>query len=534
MPKFKIFLLSLFAALAFVGKSFALVTQNQTDKVDSTFISESVMINNYQPFEVLIKFEMKNGWHIFAQDPGDIGRPTQVEWNLPEGYKVEDVTWSRPERFETDGIVQYGYAKTAYYRAKIVPVDRPEPSIELGVDVSWLACKDECIPEKFSRSLRFKVTKLNPAPSKLWREENQRAEKSFQAKTQAENEEYNFLLVLLMAFGGGLILNFMPCIFPILTIKAISLVQSRYNHRAMRVESLLYLAGVVASFLIVASILVVLRAQGEHIGWGFQLQSPIFVSIILIVFVLVFLMLLDVVNIRNPFANKIGRISMKRRRLNAFVTGFFAVLIASPCTAPFMGIAIGYTLTQPVYIYYPVFLALSIGYALPFTMVGFFPKLLYKILPKPGKWMAVLKRIFAVPVFLTCVWLIWLLHNQTNVVQLDEIETIHWEKYNSATVDKLVAEGKPVFIDFTAKWCITCLANERFVLQSQSFAEAVKNRQIRIFKADWTNEDPEITMALAYYGRNSIPLYVYYDGKNQDYKIMPQILTGSILDQYLK
>lgn len=287
---------------------------------------------------------------------------------------MKDARWSVPERFETDGIVQFGYSGTAYYKTTVVPLPRPERRIEIPLQVSWLACREECIPEKFSLVLSFEVTDLNPAPGSVFKSALAAAEKSFVRAPQSPSSsgDVSFPVVLLLAFVGGLILNFMPCIFPILTLKAISLVQGRLNHRQMRIDSLLYLAGVVLSFMIIAGILAFLRAQGEHIGWGFQLQSPVFVAVILVIFVIVFFLLLDLIKVRNPFADRLGRISMSNRRIGAFATGFFAVLIASPCTAPFMGIAIGYTLMQPLYVYLPVFLSLSLGYALPFTLVGFF------------------------------------------------------------------------------------------------------------------------------------------------------------------
>ena len=217
---------------------------------------------------------------------------------------------------------------------------------------------------------------------------------------------------------------------------------------------------------------------------------------------------------------------MSNRRIGAFATGFFAVLIASPCTAPFMGIAIGYTLMQPLYVYLPVFLSLSLGYALPFTLVGFFPKVLHKMLPRPGKWMDILKKVFAIPVFLTCLWLVWVLYNQTGRHAADTASTAEWQPYNARKVAELVDKGEPVFINFTAKWCITCLANERLAFSSKEFSDLISLRKIHIFKADWTNESEEITKALAAYGRNSIPLYVYYDGKSRQYVILPQLLKG--------
>lgn len=345
-------------------------------------------------------------------------------------------------------------------------------------------------------------------------------------------ENQGLLTIMLMAFLGGIVLNLMPCIFPILSIKAIALVQGAYNRRSARVEAFIYMAGVVVCFLLMATVLIWLRQQGEHIGWGFQLQSPIFVTVMIIIFFIVFLMLMDLINFRNPFANRVGRISFAKQKVNAFFTGFFAVLIASPCTAPFMGIAIGYTLAKPVYVYYPVFLALSVGYALPFTLIGMFPELLARILPKPGRWMSVLKKIFAIPVLMTCFWLMWVLSHLTGNDKLIE-DNLHWQPYNEQQITALVNKGKPVFIDFTAKWCITCLANEKMALETDRFAELVKSRKINLFKADWTNKDQHIADALARYGRNSIPLYVYYGRDADEYVILPQLLTPGIVEKYL-
>lgn len=525
-------LIILIITLIFTDKSYAFVLTDKTDKVDISIIPISDKINTEQNFDVLVKFKMKNGWHIFAQNPGDIGLPTTIDWKLPYEYKLENIRWSDYEAFGDAEIMQYGYGDIAYYEATIIPSKEVLNKASFTTDISWLACKDECVPEKKTFTFSLPVTKNNIFPLKTWEEAKKNADKITQ-EVVPNNAASNILLVIIMAFLGGIVLNFMPCIFPILSIKAISLIQTRHSRKNRMIEAFLYMAGVVASFMIIATILVFLRSQGEHIGWGFQLQSPIFVSIMIVIFFIIFLMLMDIVNIRNPFANKVGRISFSRQRINAFVTGFFAVLIASPCTAPFMGIAIGYTLSAPIYVYYPVFLSLSLGYALPFTLIGMFPRVIHRILPHPGKWMDTLKKIFAIPVLLTCVWLIWVLNNQMSIKVDGATEAIKWEVYNENEVSKLVAQGKPVFIDFTAKWCITCLANEKISLQSDKFINIIKEKKIYTFKADWTNRDPLISKALEKYGRNSIPLYIYYNGKNNESKILPQLLTPSILEEYL-
>lgn len=533
VKKIGLYLAVLGMVLACCGKSFAFMQDYETDRVKVSLLTSFNEINPKQNLDVLVRFEMKNGWHIFAQNPGDIGLPTLIGWQLPKGFELGQVKWSRYQKFDMDGIVQYGYAHTAYYQTSIKPAAAAAGDVRFSGKITWLACQEECVPEKFLFDFSLPVTNQTQTTNADFEKASVAAEKLF-ADVPDNIQSQTLWGILLMAFLGGIILNFMPCIFPILTIKAISLAQGSINKTKSRIEALIYMGGVIASFLLIATLLVWLRSTGEQIGWGFQLQSPLFVIVMIVIFFIIFLMLLDVVNIKNPFANKVGRISFARRKANAFFTGFFAVLIASPCTAPFMGIAIGYTLSQPIYVYYPVFLALSVGYALPFTLASMFPKAVHKVLPKPGRWMEILKKVFAIPVFLTCIWLVWVLCNQMHMPAPKDANSLHWEKFDVRKVETLVQKGKPVFIDFTAKWCITCLMNKKFSLQSETFSALVKENDIALFEADWTNYDEDISKALETYGRNSIPLYVYYGGNGNAYKVLPQLLTPSILEEELK
>ena len=626
------------AVFPFFSDAFAVIVEGKTDKVTVSVFIDSKEINPKQDVEVLIRLQMHDDWHTYWTNPGDAGLSTQIKWQLPDGYAVEKPIFSRPQKFMFDGLVMYGYNDVAYLRTKIKQLKdnlTDGDSKSFSVTVSWLACRDVCVPEtvklsfvlpinnnqseisheeiaelkvsesffsKFSDwralyevkngnrllinidSYSLDIAKdvknvlfiphqkdiiVNSAEQKIGYDGNGRFSleiplenvdfdklsgvlllsdadgdtgyevildkgKNLNAYDPLDYEDQGLWLIMLMAFAGGLILNLMPCIFPILTIKVISLVQSPYNKYKARIESLLYFFGVVFSFFLIATILIWLRSGGEQIGWGFQLQSPVFVVVMIVVFTVIFLMLLDVVNLRSSLVNRVGKISFKRQKINAFMTGFLAVLIASPCTGPFMGIAIGYTLAKPIYICYPVFLALSVGYALPFALAGLFPNFIHRFLPKPGRWMDVLKKIFAIPVLLTIVWLFWVLFSQIEVKSGDRVGEILWRPYNRDEVAQAVASGEKVFLDFTAKWCITCLANEKIALHSKEFERLVKNEKILLFKADWTTHSSEIAQSLADYGRNSIPLYVYYNGEGNNYEILPQLLTPGILEKYLK
>ena len=222
----------------------------------------------------------------------------------------------------------------------------------------------------------------------------------------------------------------------------------------------------------------------------------------------------------------------KSKKRNSFMTGLLAVVIATPCTAPFMGAAIAYALMAPIYIYVPVFFALGCGYALPFALLAWNPLKVKKILPKPGIWMNILKKILSIPLIFTCIWLLWVLLAQLGFVVSGK--NLMWQDYSQAKVERALEDKQPVFIDFTAKWCITCMLNKQAALQSDDLAKIVKSRNILLLRADVTNKSNEISQALAFYGRASVPLYIYYDGKSDDYLVLPQILTPAILKEYLQ
>lgn len=530
----------LFAAVGFiltaVSSVYAGELSQSTEKVKVDLITRTESLQPGESLDVIAKFTLQNGWHILSpKDPGDIGLPTVAKFNLPKGYRLRKIIWSLDEKFAADDIVQYGYSKTAYFQAKIKPNRLAKlndgDTLNVGIDLEWLACKEECVPEQMHFDLDVPIRNLDAETTQLWKKMRQNAELSFFSKAMVN--DFNFVLVLLMAFAGGIILNFMPCIFPILTIKVISLAHNAYHKKISRAKAGMYVLGVFCCFMIVATILYILRLQGDEIGWGFQLQSPIFVGVMILIFFLIFLMLMDI--LVAPSFSRFARLTVKGAIWNSFLTGFLSVLIASPCTAPFMGIAIGYTLSSPIYIYYPIFISLSLGYAVPFALAELFPKAIRKVLPKPGRWMDILKKIFAIPVFLTCVWLGWILYNQLNHHALiEEFQSNNWQEYDAVKISKLVAENKPVLIDFTAKWCVTCLVNKRMVLDTDEFQKYAKEKGITLFRADWTNRDEKISSALEFYGRNSIPLYVFYNGKNQEYVILPQLLTKSVMQQMEK
>ncbi len=473
-------------------------------------------IGSNDALEVLLLFDIASEWHIFAPYEQAFGAPLKLKWRLPAGTTIAEEEFSQTQNFEQEGLYYDGYEDKAFYRATLHHIDNHK---KFTADINWQVCKDECIPE----SIRLEVPVIDMP--------------DFIKKLQeAEFDEYNHLpqsnwiLILLAAFGGGLILNLMPCVFPILSIKIITLAQ--LQARTRRQEALFYMTGVIASMMLIAIILSLVRQFDPSASWGFQLQSPWFVGAMLILFVVLTLMMLDIISVNNALFNRLIAAKFNRPEINAFMTGFLAVLVASPCTAPLMGAAVGYALMSPIYTGFPIFLALGIGYALPFVLLALFPKTLSKILPRPGIWMLRLKKILSIPLILTCFWLMWILASQLNL--LNDGKNLQWQNYSATAVAAALEQKRPVFIDFTAKWCITCMVNKKAALQSDLMAKKVKSMNILLLRADMTKANPDAAAGLAYFGRAGVPLYVYYDGKSADYLILPQILTPNILQEYLR
>ncbi len=337
------------------------------------------------------------------------------------------------------------------------------------------------------------------------------------------NTSRTFLYYFITAILAGLILNLMPCVLPILSLKALYL--AAHKEKASLSSALIYLSGVLCSFLVLSGMLFYLRGIGAQLGWGFQLQSPAFNIFLLILFLLIFLSLIDKLQIPDTFADKLHKISANQ----SFLTGFFAVIIACPCTGPFMGAALGYALREPPLIYFTIFMSLGLGYALPYVLIETFPGFFLKFIPKPGAWMLTLKHILAIPIALTCLWLGWVTFHQLRTQATDN--ELLWEPYNKKNVEQALNNNEPVLIDFTAKWCLICLLNDKTVLSSKKFESLAQKQKLRLFKADWTNHNKEITEALTSHNRNSVPLYVYYKKGAKTPQYLPQILTLDILEK---
>ncbi|WP_416877076.1 protein-disulfide reductase DsbD family protein [Litorimonas sp.] len=379
------------------------------------------------------------------------------------------------------------------------------------------------------------------------------------------------------ALIGGLILNLMPCVFPVISMKALSIAKTAHGERAViRREAWAYTAGVLATFLVLTILLIALKAAGSEIGWGFQLQSPLVVAGLALLIFAVGLNLLGVFEFGTSFQNTGSSLTTKGGVRGSFFTGLLAVIVATPCTAPFMAGAIGYAVAQPVAVTVAVFLALAIGFALPFLLIAYVPRLL-KVLPKPGRWMVRFKELLAFPMFAAAIWLVWVVSLQAGSMGLlkvlsamlllalavwafkssknsikslavlvgvlalfviisirpgsaTTVDLTH-EAWSTERVDELRADGRAVFVDFTAAWCVTCKVNETLVLENDKTKQLFLDTNTAFLVADWTNKNDEIAQELERYGRAGVPLYlVFPSGDNSvSAEVLPQVLTYDVI-----
>lgn len=411
---------------------------------------------------------------------------------------------------------------------------------------------------------------LQPAAGQvlpLSEEQYRQAQQTLQSGSEVNQQ--SLWVIVLFALLGGAILNLMPCVFPILSLKVLGFVNAdpTDNHR----HSWYYTAGVVLSFVAFAALILTLKAAGQAVGWGFQLQSTEFVGLLALLFFAMALALSGLAELGTSFMGLGGSLTQGSNHKSSFFTGVLAVVVASPCTAPFMGTALGFALTQNTITALSVFAALGLGMAIPMVALSY-STTLRQWMPKPGAWMVTFRQFLAFPLYLTVIWLLWVAGRQAGV---DVFATLlvacllvalslwlwnrtGWAKrlsalsfalalillfnppvqtetnassgaFSRSELDTLTAGPQMVFVDVTADWCITCIANEKAVLETTEIQQAFAERGVIYHIIDWTNYDPAVADFLAEFQRSGIPFYLVYPGNSQPPSILPQILTKEIV-----
>jgi thiol:disulfide interchange protein/DsbC/DsbD-like thiol-disulfide interchange protein len=695
------------AAMTWGSAAMAVETGRRHVAVD--VLAEKSAVEPGKTLTLAVRERIDPGWHTYWINPGDSGEPTSIEWSFQGGLAAGSILWPIPHVIMVGPLAEYGYDDEILLLTEIkVPEKIEGDSATLAAKVSYLVCKDICIPEESRVQITLPVERggsaapsafaeqiakaraalpqplpgsaaysanrakealrltasaepslfagvkearfyplswgsiSNPAPQPMAISGGQLTLDMKQGDTKETPEKLEGLLVLtksggdriayvtsatrgpdsaaaggllnhtggstvggdalrsasaagggsglglavLFAFLGGAILNLMPCVFPVLALKALAFAKKADGGHWQ--QGVAYLLGVLASFVVLAALILIFRESSSALGWGFQFQSPAFVLALAILFFVMGLSLSGVVTLGAGLMSIGDSLSRKPGNAGYFFTGVLAAIAATPCTAPFMGAAIGYAVTQPSYILAAVMLALGLGFAAPVLILSISPALQH-VLPKPGAWMETLKQVLAFPLYATAAWLVWVLSIQAgsdgvmaaalaivgvgfaawlahktayapfpvkmiapilgvvtfavtlsmaetaesvNAVAGSEKSVLAEEPFTQSRLDALKAEGRPVFVNLTAAWCITCKVNERVALKSPTVAQAFQSGGVAYLKGDWTRANPEITELLRRFGRAGVPLYLFYPGSGQEPRVLPQILTaGLVLDE---
>ena len=650
-----------------------------TGKVEASLVSSHNVVPPGGKFHVALRTALDDHWHTYWRNSGDSGEPVFVDWKVPEGILVGDISWPLPRTLATGPIINYGFEGTPLFPVEFMLAETAEIGSVFIVeaDFYYLVCKDVCIPEQGKASLPIKVgpaeadtrwqaeinaalaatpkqsgikgtikktaetvimeftgasslstaqdvhffpydqgvlghsapqavrmgakgLEITTAADYIW--DNPMAETlsgvlAFTENGQRVGHEVTLAIgqsidlgfaavkpqavggitLLTAIFGaliGGLILNLMPCVFPVISIKALSIAKSAHGERsAIKREAWLYTAGVVATFLLLTFALLALKAGGSEIGWGFQLQSPKVVGVLAVLLFVIGLNLLGTFEFGSSLQNTGAELTQKSGAAGSFFTGALAVVVATPCTAPMMAGAVGYALAAPAAVTLAVFMALAIGFALPFLLIAYIPGMISK-LPKPGPWMVTFKEVLAFPMFAAAIWLVWVLSLQAGEAGVlyvlaamlaaafaiwcfkrkarpvkiigvmsmlaalalsvslypKQVALSHEaDAWSAARVSELQAEGRPVFVDFTAAWCVTCKVNEKVVLDQARTRKLFGDTNTAFLIADWTNKNDVIAAELAKYGRAGVPLYLVYNQDSVSPVILPQVLTYDVI-----
>ena len=670
-----------------------------------------------QPLLLGVRLQMDPEWHTYWEFSGDAGLPTRVEWHLPPGFEAGPLQWPAPHKYTESGdLTVYGYQDEVLLMAQV----QPPPTLKadtcwtFGAAVSWLVCREVCIPGDTTLSLQLQSGKAKPANPALFAryhaqvpgtlgsdapvELNHHATrkgdeiqidlilKAQSASLLADQHAPDFypldgdrfafappqrqatgtraaqldlrlslkpydqtpltqlrgLVVyrladdpslhfarvdlpldaqggltpggllsmdfrkpeaayslgwfLLLAGLGGLLLNLMPCVLPVISLKVLGLVsQSGAQAQRVRALGLAFAGGIIAAFVSLALVVVALRAGGQQLGWGFQFQSPGFVMAMCALVFALGLSLFGVFTVQLPGLSNIGAKTKGAGGLGSFLNGILATVLATPCTAPFLGAAMGFAFAQPGPVVLGIFLASGAGMALPYLLLALCPGWT-RLLPKPGAWMERFKQGMGFLLMGTALWLLWVLGKQLGMEAViwtgafllglglacwvvgqwidlssstarrrlawtlagllvvgsyqlflhpllqeehhlsaaPQTSDLAWLPFSAERVETLVRSGRPVFIDFTAEWCWTCKVNERTVLTDEALQRKFAELSVALVKADWTSRNPEITALLKAFGRSGVPLYVIFPaGRLDSPLVLPEVITAGLVIEKL-
>lgn len=610
---------TIFKACWAMGLAFGLTTLSEgapagEDPVGAELIADAAQVAPGDTVRVGVRLEVDEGWHIYGRDPGINGLPTEVTWDLPEGVVAGELRYPPTEVFEFQGERDLGYTGEVFLTATLrVPEDFEGP-LPIGARVSWLACRDLCIPGERALELSVPVgeeTILSEATSELFGEREEVAEAPAEGEEDAAStrrSQYPFWAYLVFGFIGGIILNVMPCVLPVIGLKFMGLAKHAGDSpKQIIAHAWIFTAGILVSLWVLAAIVVVLQSMGNLLGQGFQLANfPFLVVMSSVIFVLGLSMMgVFLIDLGTGVYQQADKVSRKSGYAGSFGNGVLVTLLATPCTAPVLGLAMGFAFIQPPWVTFLIFTAVGLGLAFPFILLGHFPGWI-RFLPKPGVWMEYVKQVMGFVMMAAVVWLLSVMDDirggevvlwmvafllmlalaswiygtfarasayrarmvartlilvilvtgvtgilearldwrnpperadaATERVDPDNWENgIPWVSFSRERLNELLEENdRPVFVNFTASWCISCKANERAVIDTESGREILRETGTIPVYADWTDMGREIAEFLREFNRAGVPLYLVYGEDRDNPQVLPEILTPGLLERALR
>lgn len=543
-----------------------------THPVTAKLVPSQAKISPGQTTDVSVQLDIEEGWHVYGQNPGEAGMPTRVTWTYDDKkLAITSHPWPQEKAFDLAGVASMGYEGRVLLPFQLQVLDNPTSVtiVPYQVKVSWIACRETCIPG--SAILTDQVV-LSDGPTV--------------GSTHSVSSSRPYLQLIgmaLAAFLGGLLLNVMPCVFPVLSLKVFQILNHR-DRRDFRQEMIAYATGVLVSFWVMAGVLLGVKSVVGVAGWGTQLQHAGVVFGLMTLFLVLALSFFGVFEL-GVFLQRFGAVSGSRLSAS-FLSGVLMTVVAAPCTAPFLGAAIGFALGQSFVGAWIIFTAMGVGLSAPMCFLALFPEVA-RFLPRPGAWMTQLRQFLGFPMLGTVLWLFWVFQQQRPgtfwvmwvllavaiclwfVGMCQRAGAVKWgmgllvvgvgialwatyhvsfEQRSPVSVaspkdsflpfsEEILQEarlsGKPVFVEVTAAWCLTCQVTKKRVLETDTAQMLFAKSGVVLLRADWTNQDERITRYLASFGRNGVPLYVYYPPHGEP-ALLPEWLRIEDLKEALK
>ena len=515
-----------FVSLAQKNSKKALISH---EHVSLELISSVNSIHKENNLHLGLYFKLDPGWKIYWKYPGKAGYPPNIDWTKSKNIKDLEILWPKPEKFKILGMESIGYSKEVILPIKLI-LENNNEELLVNFDVDYLTCKKICIP--FNDNLKLNIPIGDGEISKYEKIINEYIDKSNYSNYSNFFNPDSILFFLFIAFIGGVVLNFMPCVFPVLSLKiynVLSQQQENISDKTIKRNFLATILGIIFSFFILSLLIVFLKKIGHNLGWGFQFQSPIFLFFMILILILFSLNLVDVFSIDIPiifkkFLNRIINLNKKSSEFfQNFFLGSFITILSTPCSAPFIGTAIGFAFVSPNQIIFLIFFCISLGLSSPYIILATKPQIL-SFLPKPGLWMRKFKYFLSLLLILTAIWLSKTLLIQINTISNDS-KNNNWINFDTIKLSELINENNIVFVDITADWCLTCFYNKKTVLDRKKVKNIFETYDVKKIRGDLTKPNKEIDEYINSFGRFGIPFNVIYSSSAPQGILLPEVLT---------